>query len=225
MPPAVQTRIIWDILKQSYQKKLGHIPSALSWMKMLYEVFTVFNTEDNIFIFGKFWGSQALYAVLRELQIQDTDNFKDLSWIWNLNYETIGDTLGYACGVSMMQDKPVLCLMSDSCLQSGYVYEALEYIVQHSLNLKLLVDDNHSGVIGKTENCLSLRPLREMLCGLGVYHELDPNTDNHLELLKPGFQVYFYQSTKGDGVLGLQDPKWHYKLLDTETYQRLVKSL
>lgn len=216
--------IIKDILKTSYENKLGHIPSALSWVKMLYEIFSFYNIKDNIFIFGKFWGAQGLYAVLRELKIADVKHMSELPFVYNINYETIGDTLGFACGIAMATKKPVICVMPDACMQSGYIYEAIEFILQHDLNIKIFVDDNGQGVCDYTDNVLSLKPLKTMLKGYNKCFCLNPNSNNKkiLSFTANESCFYFYKNTKGDMIPLMQDKSWHYKLLDEETYNKLM---
>lgn len=216
--------IIKDILKDSYENKLGHIPSALSWMKMLYEIFSFYNIKENNFIFGKFWGAQALYAVLRELKIANVKHMKELPFVYNINYETIGDTLGYASGIAFAGKKPVICIMSDSCMQSGYVYEAIEFILQHDLNVKVFIDDNHQGVCGFTDETLSINPLKHLLKGYNKCFILNPNNNNFkvLKFTENKSCFYFYQNFKGDEIPLMREPLWHYKTLDEKTYKKLI---
>lgn len=217
-------RMIQDVLTNSYNNKLGHIPSALSWLKMLYQIFKIYDTENNIFIFGKFWGTQSLYAVLRELKIADVKHMSELPFVYNINYETIGDTLGYACGVAMSSEKPVICVLSDACLQSGYVYEAIEFMLHHKLNIKVFIDNNNEGVCDKLENILSIDPLISMLKMYNKIAFLEPDDENFefIRNTNNSSMFYFYRNIKGDLLPLMQDKKWHYKILDEQTYLDLM---
>ena len=124
----------------------------------------------------------------------------------------------------MATKKPVICVMPDACMQSGYIYEAIEFILQHDLNIKIFVDDNGQGVCDYTDNVLSLKPLKTMLKGYNKCFCLNPNSNNKkiLSFTANESCFYFYKNTKGDMIPLMQDKSWHYKLLDEETYNKLM---
>jgi len=220
------------ILEYSYKHGLSHIPSALSMVDYLQELWynRLVTTEDHIVI-GKPFGAQAYYLIWRELGL--IDNIEELSMglkhdeidFVDYSEETIGNALGVAIGMAMASDKLVWVNITDATLQMGNTLEAIQFIGHHRLhNIMLTIDYNDSQVVGKTSDVISVEPVIEFFRGYGWQAE------NDLKYFGIGTypKVFIMNTTKGDGVQTMIDNNklWHYKKIETsKELQSLVAEL
>jgi transketolase len=220
------------ILEYSYKHGLSHIPSALSMVDYLQELWynRLVTTEDHIVI-GKPFGAQAYYLIWRELGL--IDNIEELSMglkhdeidFVDYSEETIGNALGVAIGMAMASDKLVWVNITDATLQMGNTLEAIQFIGHHRLhNIMLTIDYNDSQVVGKTSDVISVEPVIEFFRGYGWQAE------NDLKYFGIGTypKVFIMNTTKGDGVQTMIDNNklWHYKKIETsKELQSLVEEL
>jgi len=221
-----------ELLEYSYKQGLSHIPSALSMLDYLQELWynRLVTTEDHIVI-GKPFGAQAYYLIWRELGL--IDNIEELSMglkhdeipFVDYSEETIGNALGVAAGIAMASDKLVWVNITDATLQMGNTLEAIQFIGQHQLkNIMLTIDYNNSQVVSKTSDVISVEPVIEFFRGYGWQAE------NDLRYFGIGTypKVFIMNTTKGDGVQTMMDDNklWHYKKIESEMeLQLLVEEL
>jgi transketolase len=220
------------ILEYSFKHKLGHIPSALSMVDYVDELFTKrLVTPDDFIVLGKPFGAQAYYLVWQKLgYLTDIDNLSvavkhdEIPFV-DFSEETIGDSLGIAAGIAMTTDKLVWVNMSDATLQMGPTLEAIQFIGQHQLkNLLVTIDFNGAQVTGATDDIVSVEPVVSFFKenGWEVYHDLaNFNISN-----KP--KVFILRTSKGQGIPSMEGDikKWHYKKIETlEELQSLVAEL
>ena len=217
-----------NILKISYDLDLGHIPSALSWFDFLDCLLQMIDVNQYKIVLGKFWGAQALYyATQKNLGLTVTET-KNIPFLENKNFETIGDTLGYASGIAFAQSKPVIFICSDAVFQSGYMYEAINFIKQYHLNVLILVDNNNQQVCGNIDDIQSIQPIKELLKSCFLYCECNGHNRDEIKknlklmLSLGGPKVMFFRTVKGYGIQEMQAPDWHYRKLSHEDLKRFT---
>lgn len=206
-----------QILETTVERGYCHIPSALSWFDFM-KVFVKSN-YDCIPVLGKFWGAQIF-------DIIGKPNFV------NNNQETIADTLGFATGIALTKpNKPVVCILSDSVFQSGYIYEALNIIIHYNLNVMILVDYNNFQVMGNVDKILGIDMIINGLkskilvkeCSGHNQSKIKETLDNTINLNYP--RVVLFKTIKGHGIPNLEnDPEKHYLKINKSDIDILVQS-
>ena len=172
-------------------------------------------TNKYKFICGKYWGMQSYFASYYNQTKIKVKNLRELPFIFQQNLESIGDILGFATGVSLSSGQRTICFISDAQLQSGYVYEAMNFIIQHNLNILVLVDFNKLQVCDRVENIVSVNPF------LKAYKEIIEYCDGHnqkeiRDCLKENLnsktpKVIIFNTIKGKGFKELENNvKAHY---------------
>ena len=97
---------------------------------------------------------------------------------------SLGNGLGYACGMAMADKSPITCIISEGELYEGATWEALMFARHYNLtNLRVIVNKNDAIILGKPSECL----------------------DIPWKMLEP-FKVEVIQTVKGKGV-----PSWEGK--------------
>jgi transketolase len=128
----------------------------------------------------------------------------------------------------------VLCLCGDGEMQEGSVWEALMFASHHRLdNLIVLIDDNRIGSVTFTERVMRL-PLDTMLLQ-GFALETVKVEGHDVESVKEAMtwvskfgrpSAVICHTTKGKGVpFAENEPVWHYKTLDDQTYAQAMEAL
>ena len=165
---------------------IGHLASCLSNVDILVSLYcdekTTFNHEEDIMIFSKAHGSPAVYPILSDLGYFPKDELEKyctpegilrLHSDWTIPgcYHvggSLGNNIGYACGLAYDSDKNVYVMLGDAELYEGSVWETLMFISHHNLNnIKLIVDRNQLGILGNTEELLKLNPLEDKFKSFG----------------------------------------------------------
>ena len=221
-----------ELLEYSYNNGLSHIPSALSMIDYMWELFSKGHvTPDDHIVIGKPFGAQSYYLVWKELGY--LDNIELLSVgvkhdeipFVDYSEETIGNALGVATGIAMASDKMVWVNITDATLQMGNTLEAIQFIGQHQLkNIALTIDYNNSQVVGNTSDIIDVNPIVEMFKQYNWHVEHDLN--NFDMTSRP--RVYIIHTVKGDGSKSMMENNklWHYKKIESETeLQSLVGEL
>ena len=97
---------------------------------------------------------------------------------------SLGNGLGYACGLAMADRSPITCIISEGELYEGATWEALMFARHYNLeNLRVVVNKNDAIILGKPSECLDI-----------PWKMLD------------SFKVEVIQTVKGKGV-----PDWEGK--------------
>jgi transketolase N-terminal domain/subunit len=209
------------LLAYSYQKKLGHIPSALSMFDYVYDLFVNKKvTMDDKIIIGKPFGAQAYYVIWQALgYINDIDNLSiavkhdEIPFV-DFSEETIGDSLGVATGVAMTTDSKVWVNLTDATLQMGATLEAIQFIGHHQIsNIMVTVDYNNAQVTGNTDEILAVDPVISFFHNYGW--DVKYAIDDFVIGTKP--TVYILHTRKGNGIKSMEDDikKWHYKKIES----------
>jgi len=221
-----------ELLEYSFKQGLAHIPSALSMLDYVDELFTKkLVTPNDKIVLGKPFGAQAYYIVWRKLgYLQDIEKLSmavkhdEIPFV-TYSEETIGDALGVAAGIAMTTDKLVWVNLTDATLQMGSTLEAIAFIGQHNLkNILVTVDNNGSQVTGKTNEIIPIGPVTDFFAEYGW------DVAHTLHTFYPGNRpkVFLMHTKKGSGVPSIEKDikKWHYRKIQTaEELQLLVAEL
>jgi transketolase len=218
------------LLEYSYQKKLGHIPSALSMFDYVHDLFVNKKvTPDDKIIIGKPFGAQTYYIIWQALgYLDDIDNLSiavkhdEIPFV-DFSEETIGDSLGVATGVAMTTDRKVWVNLTDATLQMGATLEAIQFIGHHQLaNIMVTVDYNNAQVTGKTGDILGVDPV------ISFFHNYGWDVKYAIDDFEIGTKptVYILHTSKGNGVKSMENDikKWHYKKIESEEELQSLKA-
>ena len=222
-----------ELLQYSYDNKLSHIPSALSMLDYVDELFSTKKvTPDDFIILGKPFGAQAYYLVWRKLgYLNDIEQLSigvkhdEIDFV-DYSEETMGNALGVASGIAMTTDKLVWVNITDAALQMGNVLEAIQFIGHNKQNnILVTVDFNDSQVVGNTSDILTVDPVVNLFDNYGwdVFHD---SLNEFYIGERP--KVFIMHTKKGSGVESMirDNKKWHYKKIETlEELQSLVAEL
>lgn len=220
--------MISKILQYSFNKQLGHIPSALSMIDYLDIVFNYVN-QDDIIVIGKPFGAQAYYIIWKEKGwIKDINNLHmgvkhdEIPFV-TYSEETIGNALGVAAGIALTTNKKVYVNLSDAALQMGTVLEAIQFIGKHQLNILVTIDYNNMQVTGKVSDIIPVEPVYNFFrCNDWIDFETDGHDIDMIEnVIERAYKftiptVVFCYTKKGNGIDEMRaNPKqWHYRKLN-----------
>jgi transketolase N-terminal domain/subunit len=232
-----------ELLEYSYKENLSHIPSALSMLDYVDELFTnEIVTPNDCIVIGKPFGAQTYYLIWKKLKyLDEVENLSigvkhdEISFV-DYSEETMGNALGVSIGIALVnKNKKVWVNISDATLQMGNTIEAIQFIGHNNIkNIFVTVDYNNSQVTGKIDEILSVHPIIDM-CKLYNWHIQEVEGHNRKEILdsynsisseKPN--IIFLKTIKGSGVISMEKDikKWHYKKIETLTeLQSLVVEL
>lgn len=205
-----------EILTTAYNAGEGHIPSALSVLPVIWDLYNTMGPND-VFILSKGHGCLALYVVLAEKGILPRSELAKFCkpgamleghphiGIPGVKCSTgslghgIVQAVGVAYGKRLRGDTGIVhCLIGDGEAQEGSCFEALRLADEFQLkNLVVHIDMNENG---------RLRPR-----WIGY----------HNQYLRPHY------TPKGYGIPAMElDPKgWHHKPLDKQTYFDMMEVL
>jgi len=245
---------IIDILNMSYSAQCGHIPSALSMVTYLLNIFD----ENKIcpkrfhFIFGKPFGSQAYYSIFSRLGWIESDISKfgstnDNEWRYIIQAnnpvvtyidESMGNCLAVANGYAMAK-KDTYINISDAAFQEGSIWEAIQFAGAHKLEkIFMTVDYNGIQALGKTKDINDLGRLELKLKSFGwnVYICDGHNNKQIKKTIRKAFARYnkgnngpiaiLFKTQKGHGVKFMEDNTlWHYKTLSKEDLIKAIEEI
>jgi len=221
-----------ELLEYSYKNNLSHIPSALSMLDYVDELFTKkLVTPDDYIVLGKPFGAQTYYLVWRKLgYITDIEKLgagvkhDEIDFV-DYSEETMGNALGVSAGIAMTTEKLVWVNLSDAALQMGNTLEAIQFIGHHKLkNILVTIDFNNSQVLGNISDILPVDPVINFFRENGWQVNTGIDDFNIGDLPK----VFIMKTKKGNGVPSIEKDikKWHYKRIETlEELQLLVAEL
>lgn len=153
---------------------------------------------------------------------------------------SLGHGLSVAVGAAIglrsrgFHDARVFVLLGDGEMQEGSNWEALMLAHHHRLsNLVVLVDNNGISMITRTEEVINMNPLRSRFEGFGfLTHVVDGKSVSAIRAAiddaahARAHSVIICNTVKGQGVAFAEnDPLWHYRSLNAETYQRALDGL
>ena len=215
------------------QTGIGHLASCLCTVDVLVSLYhddkTVFNHNKDIMIFSKAHGSPALYPILANLGYIKEDELEKYctpEGILKLHSDasipgcyfvggSLGNGVGYATGIAHGSKKNVYVILGDAELYEGSVWETLMFISHHKMNnIRLIVDRNGMGILGKTEELLELEPLEDKFKSFGFdVHTIDGHNFKEIREVfskkNKNPEVIIANTIKGKGVSYMEDV-WQY---------------
>lgn len=222
------------ILEVAYRDEMGHIPSALSILDIVWFLHDEVMDKKDQFILSKGHGVMALYAVLEEKGL--------IQWNSRLmghpkrggailaSTGSLGHGLPIAVGLAFAkklrkESGKVYCLVGDGECNEGTIWESIALAVHRKLdNLVVIVDQNHS-----SDRALDNQELEKKF---GAFGCLTSNIDGHNEDMITSITactgsgkpfVVVADTIKGNGIPFMKNnPEWHNKKIDKETYEKSI---
>jgi transketolase len=143
--------------------------------------------------------------------------------------------LGCAIGLRARKNNSmVMALCGDGEIQEGSIWEAIMLLSHLKINnFVIIIDNNQISSITDTHKVIDMRPLKKRFTGFGINteevdgHNVDEITKSIIKIKKsnlPG--VIIANTTKGKGFsFSENQPIWHYRNLDEETYKKAIEEL
>jgi transketolase len=224
----------------------GHPGSVFSMTDIVVTLFhnshIRFNEKTKKFndkiIISKGHATVALYPILKEFGVieeKEWENWgkKDKESILRVFGNTsipgidatsgsLGHGLGIGCGLAYLYekkkiDKKVYVVISEGELYEGSTWEALLFAAHHNLkNLNIIIDENSLIILGKTEDCLKLDPIKKKIEGFGFnVHQVDGHNTDELEEAfseeSNNTKIILAKTVKGKGFSIMENKaNWHY---------------
>jgi len=236
-----------EIIQVAFEKKEGHIASALSVLDFVTEYFSKDRSDDS-FIMSKGHASLALYAGLYlsgKLSIQEFRTFCEPSSSLGghpssrkipsvtLSTGSLGHGLPFACGLAIAKKNKgesgrVYCLIGDGEANEGTTWESALFASTYALdNLTCFMDFNKSG-----ERAIRMEGAAKRFSAFGwSSFEIDGHfkADISSAIQKSAAKPIFVQmnTVKGKGCPIMEgNPEWHHKSPSSqEELETLIKSL
>ncbi len=240
------------ILRMALRAGKGHVAPALSWVEIAVTLFygghLNFRAHEphwegrDRFILSKGHGCLTLYVMLADLgfiPMSELSTFvKPGSRLAGHpdpdipGAEVLSGSLGHGLGVGAGQclgaklDQATwktVVLLGDGECQEGSIWEAAAFASHHRLkNLIAVVDRNHLGATGFTEEVLPLEPLKDRWEAFGwEVRQVDGHSFQELSEAFTSIgskqherpMVILANTTKGKGIDFMEgDPAWHHRL-------------
>jgi len=251
------------VIEMIYSARGGHVGGSLSSIEietvLYFYVMNVDaqnpgNPDRDRFILSKGHSVEALYAVLAAKGFID-DSLLDTYGHFNselaghptkktrgveLNSGALGHGLSVGVGLALgakMSKKTfrTFVLMGDGEQGEGSVYEAAMSASHYRLgNLVAIIDRNTLQISGKTEQVMSLEPMRERWEAFG-WEVVDVHGNDIADLMRV-FDTLDYagdkptlliaHTTKGNGVSFMENgAKWHHGVPADEQYQKAIREI
>jgi len=137
---------------------------------------------------------------------------------------SLGHGIGVGAGMAMAfkrsgSDKRVFVVISEGELYEGSTWEGLLFATHYGLaNLTVIIDINSLIILGRTQDCLALNPIRDKISGLGL-STIETEGHDFESLLRAlskrgstsGPQMVLANTVKGKGCSIMEHkPNWHY---------------
>jgi len=235
-----------ELFEKFLQVEQGHPGSVFSMIEIVvclfYEKFIRFDKKKLRFhdkiIISKGHATVALYPILKNFGVlseKDWNNWgkketkSQLRVFGNISIPgidatsgSLGHGLGVGCGLALSYkrnklDKDVYVIISEGELYEGSTWEALLFAKHYNLNnLKIIIDQNQLIILGKTDECLKLSPIKNKLQGFGFdVLECDGHNIDHLKKAfnkkTKNLKIVLANTIKGKGFSIMENvAKWHY---------------
>ena len=235
-----------DLFEKLLLIKQGHPGSIFSMMDIVVAMyhggFVRFDKQKKEFLdkvlISKGHATAALYPILRDfgiLPLEEWNNWgnkKSLLRVFgnisipgiDITSGSLGHCIGAGAGMAISyknsnKDKKVFVIISEGELYEGSTWEALLFAKHNKLdNLIIIIDINSLIILGKTQDCLNLDPIKNKIEGLGI-KTLDVNGHNINDLISSFEKIknskdltcILAKTIKGKGSSVMENKKnWHY---------------
>ena len=219
------------ILEVAYRDGMGHIPSALSILDIIWVLYDKVMTPDDQFILSKGHGCMALYAVLEEKGL--------LEWnvkLWGhpkrggailASTGSLGHGMPMALGLALAkkikgEKGRVFCLIGDGEANEGTIWETAQLAAHHRLdNFIVICDDN-----GSSKRALDIGKLDDKFHSFGwsvwnIYGHKESEIIEACNTITPKPLFINAETTKGHGIEEFENnPSWHNKKITKELYEK-----
>lgn len=253
-----------DILRMLFETKSSHIGSCFSMVEILtalYFKILKINPENSgdpdrdRFILSKGHGVPALYPTLAKRGFMDKKTLegfskdggtlgqhpdRDIYKGIEVTSGSLGHGLSIGAGMALAgkhdkKDYRVFVYLGDGELHEGSNWEAIMFSPQHKLdNLIAIIDYNKLQAIGRGEEIINLKPLKEKWEAFGwAVKEINGHDFGEIfgalekipfEAEKPSCIIA--NTIKGKGCCFMEDRvEWHDKCVDEKEYQAALSEL
>jgi len=251
------------LLDVVYNAKAGHIGGGLSSLNMLTALyFHTLNVDPNRpkkedrdrFIMSKGHCVEALYCVLEERgflspELLDTYGKYNSPLAGHptvktpgieVNTGALGHGLSIGVGLAIAakmdcKDYKTFVLMGDGEQGEGSIYEAAMSAGHYKLNnLTAIIDRNGLQISDKTENVMSIDPIKERWTAFG-WDVSEVNGDNmgciisaldNIDYEKNKPHLIISKTTKGEGIPYMENVlKWHHGIPNEKEYLQCMSEL
>ena len=229
--------------------KSGHPGSTLSQIEILVALYygeiikyfknEPFHPEKDKIIVSKGHAAMGLYPIFADIGYfnkEELENFgrsdSMLKLFGNISIPgidctsgSLGHGLGVGCGFALSAKKKnrknkTYIILSEGEMYEGSVWESALFASHHSLdNLIVILDRNRNIILGETEDCLALEPIKEKWISFGFHadevdgHSLVDLIDkfNKFNEIKNKPKILIANTTKGKGISFMENKaNWHY---------------
>lgn len=222
------------ILEVAYRDGMGHIPSALSILDIIYTLYNKVMDKDDQFILSKGHGCMALYAVLEDKGLLD--------WGTKLmghplrggailaSTGSLGHGLPMAVGLALAKKIKgeagrIFCLVGDGECNEGTIWESALLAPHHKLdNLVVIVDNNRS-----SRRALNLGRISDKFYAFNwsawdIYGHRHDEIEKACRTQSDKPVCVVAHTTKGHGVpLMEEEVSWHNRRLSEQEYREAIK--
>lgn len=220
------------LLQMHYESGVGHIGGNLSCIDILYALYSGILTPADSFVLSKGHAAGAYYTILWATGVFVDADLKSFHKDGGLpghviNTGSLGHGLSIAAGEALhrkLWNKPgtVYCLTSDGEWDEGSNWEALKFIMDHKLNVKIIIDWN--GLQGfKTVDRPLYEQLRAHCPNIGI---CDGHIISDLAISIQAYTLTLARTVKGNGLSFLSNKlSSHYEPLTKEQYELACKEI
>lgn len=239
------------VLELIYQAQTSHIGSNFSCIDIMAVLFEHIDLDKDRFVLSKGWVAASLYYFLwkrgriteEELNsfCREESKFIGLAEPIHPDIPIAGGSMGLgfpgAVGLALAkkvkgEGGTVYCLMSDGEMQIGITWESALIASHHRLdNLAVIIDNNGFCAMGKTEEILDVRDLKEKW---SAFHfdvsEIDGHDYQEIESAVLRHRTMpiacIANTTKGRGVSFMEKNNlWHYAQIKNDDYANALNEL
>ena len=220
------------ILEVALRDEMGHIPSALSIVDIIEQVYET-KKDNDVFLLSKGHGVMALYAVLEYKGLLDWSSklmgHPKRGGAVIASTGSLGHGFPMAVGLALAkkikgEEGRVICLIGDGECNEGTTWESALLASHHKLdNLTVIVDDN-----GSSTRALNMGKISEKFYAFGfstvdLYGHCVTDIQHALEIRSEKPLCIVAENTKGKGVEFMEgDPSWHNKKITKEDYEKAI---
>ena len=238
----MKKKLINKIVELAFNSKEGHIPSSLSILDILYELYSTINIDKDKIILSKGHASLGLYVVLDHFNLLEYDLNEFCKFSGNLGghpsdkikmVEASTGSLGHgfpiAAGMALgkkikKESGNVYVVIGDGESNEGTIWETALLASQHKLNnLYCIMDYNHSG-----DRALEISNISDKFKSFNWdIKEIDGHNSEEIKnaiLEKSDKPIFILANTiKGKGIEFMENnAEWHHKSPSEEEYKKII---